>query len=103
MCTPIYKAKDRAVQGSVSCFNSAWKEQTQGRPSLQPPTTLQRFYQSRPLESSTQLSAITRTSQHRFLSLALLLINHELPDASELLHQGEAATNRLVNKHLQAS
>ena len=25
--------------GSVSCFNSAWTEQTQGCPSLQPPTT----------------------------------------------------------------
>ena len=55
------------------------------------------------MESATQLSTITRTRQHRFLSLALLPINHELPDASELLHQGEAAINRLVNKHLQAS
>lgn len=90
-------------QGSVSCFNSARSEQTQGRPSLQPPTALQPFHQSRPLESATQLSASTRTSQHRFLSLALLPINHELPDASELFHQGEAAINRLVNMRLRVS
>ena len=54
----------RRPRESVSCFNSAWTEQTQGRPLLQPPTTLQPFFQSQPQESATQLSAITRTSHH---------------------------------------
>ena len=37
-----------------------------GSPLLQPPTTLQPFFQSQPPESATQLSAITGTSHHFF-------------------------------------
>ena len=58
----------RQPHESVSCFSSAWTEQTPGHPLLQPPTTLQPFYQSQPQESATQLSVITRTSHH-FLTL----------------------------------
>ncbi|KAK1332097.1 hypothetical protein QTO34_007783 [Cnephaeus nilssonii] len=44
------QAGDRALggPGSVSCFNSVWREQTQGRPFLQPPTTPQRLIQPPP-------------------------------------------------------
>lgn len=102
MCTPIYKAKGRAVQGSVSCFNSAWTEQTQGRPLLQPPTTLQPFFQSQPSESATQLSAITGTSHH------FLTPYYYRPIMSSQIRQNystevEAAVNRLVNMQLRAS
>ena len=54
----------------VSCFNSVWREQTQGPPLLQPPITLQPFSQSQPSEPATHLSSIIRASQHHFLSLS---------------------------------
>lgn len=88
--------------GSVSCFNSAWTEQTQGRPLLQPPTTLQPFFQSQPSESATQLSAITGTSHH------FLTPYYYRPIMSSQIRQNystevEAPVNRLVYMQLRAS
>ena len=85
--------------GSVSCFNSAWMEQTQGRPLLQPPTTLQPFFQSQPPKSATQLSVITGTSHH-------FLTPYSRPIMSSQIRQNystevEAAVNRLVNMQLR--
>ncbi|MCI3727308.1 hypothetical protein MQC61_23735, partial [Escherichia coli] len=90
--------------GSVSCFNSVWTEQTQGRPLLQPPTTLQPFFQSQPSDSASQLSSVSGTSQHHFLSLA----PYCRPAMSSQVRQNystevEAFVNRLINMHLQAS
>ena len=92
----------RRPRGSVSCVNSAWTEQTQGRPLLQSPTTLQPFFQSQPPESATQLSAITRTSHH------FLTPYYYRPIMSSQIRQNystevEAAVNRLVNMQLRAS
>ena len=92
----------RRPRESVSCFNSAWTEQTQGRPLLQPPTTLQPSFQSQPPESATQLSAISGTSHH------FLTPYYYRPIMSSQIRQNystevEAAVNRLVNMPLRAS
>ena len=82
----------------VSCFNSVWREQTQGPPLLQPPITLQPFSESQPSEPATPLSSITRASQHHFL---LLPIKYEIRQNYSTLVR--ATINLLVNMHLQAS
>ena len=69
---------------------------------LQPPTTLQPFFQSQPSESATQLSAITGTSHH------FLTPYYYQPIMSSQIRQNystevEAAVNRLVNMQLRAS
>ena len=69
---------------------------------LQPPTTLQPFFQSQPSESATQLSAITGTSHH------FLTPYYYRPIMSSQIRQNystevEAAVNRLVNMQLRAS
>ena len=91
-----------AARGSVSCFNSAWMQQTQGCPLLQPPTTLQPFFQSQPPESATQLSVIPGTSHH------FLTPYYYQPIMSSQIRQKystevEAPVNRLVNMQLRAS
>ena len=91
----------RQPHESVSCFSSAWTEQTPGHPLLQRPTTLQPFYQSQPQESATQLSVITRTS-HRFLTLYYQPITSS-PICRNYSTEVEAAVNRLVNMQLRAS
>ena len=68
---------------------------------LQPPTTLQPFYQSQPQESATQLSVITRTSHH-FLTLYYQPITSS-PICRNYSTEVEAAVNRLVNMQLRAS
>ncbi|TKC35007.1 hypothetical protein EI555_005291, partial [Monodon monoceros] len=88
----------------LSCFNSVWTEQTQGHPFLQPPTTLKPFFQSQPSESATQLSSVTWTSQHHFLSLT----PYYQSTISSQIRQNystkvESADSLLVNVHLWAS
>ncbi|XP_067585531.1 uncharacterized protein [Pseudorca crassidens] len=67
------REKIKGTLGAIWCCcrpkSSVWNEQTQGHSLLQPPTTLQPFFLSQPLESATQLSSASRTGQHRFLSL----------------------------------
>ena len=43
-----------------------WMEQTQGRPSLQAPTTLQPLFQSQASESAPQLPSATQTTNTIF-------------------------------------
>ncbi|TKC42967.1 hypothetical protein EI555_006781 [Monodon monoceros] len=80
------------------------RNRPQGHPLLQTLTTLQPFFQSQPLESATQLSFVTRTSQHHFLSLTSY---YRSTMSSQICQnystEGEVAINRLVNMHLQAS
>ena len=86
----------RQPHESVSCFSSAWTEQTPGHPLLQPPTTLQPIFQSQPPESATQLFAITGTSHH------FLTPHFYRPIMSSQIRQNystevEATVNCLVN------
>ena len=53
----------------VSCFKSVRMEETQGWPLCQPQTTLQPFSYLQSWESATQLSLVSKTNQHHFLSL----------------------------------
>lgn len=93
----------RRSPGSVSCFNSVWTEQTQGRSFFQSSTTLQPFFQSQTTEPS-QPPLACETSHHRVLSL----IPYCLTTMSSQIRQNystevEAAVNRLVNLYLRAS
>ena len=70
---------------------------------LQPPTTLQHFFQSQHSESATQLSTIT-DNNHYFLSLTpyyLSTINSQI--RQNYSTEVETSLHRLVNMHLQAS
>ena len=91
----------RRPRRTVSCFNSAWTKQTQGLPLLQPPTTLQPFFQLQPPESATQLSVITGTSHH-------FLTPYSRPIMSSQIRQNystevEAAVSRLANLQRRAA
>lgn len=71
---------------SVSCFNSVWREQSQGCPllSLQLP-----FFPVATFRISHSAILSPRGQPTPFFELnSLLLINHELPDPSELFHLG---------------
>lgn len=105
------KVVHSVVHQSVSCFSRIWSEQTQGRPLLQPLTTLQPFSQAAPLETTIQLSSASGTSHvvflfcFVFLSLAPYYLSTlvELPDLVELCHPSGDVVNHLVNRHLRAS
>lgn len=103
------RAEPSSVPRRFSCFHSAWMEQTEGRPFPQPLTPPPPPpFQSLPSEPSqppspSQISQYWLAFFFFFEHNSLLLSNHELPNASELFHQGGGPDNPLVNLHPQAS
>ena len=65
----------RSVDVSLATTVFVWTEQTQRRPSLQAPTTLQPLFQLQPSESAPQLPSATQTTNTIFYL--------DLPDSSE--------------------
>ena len=79
----------------VSCFNCVWMQQIQGSPLSQTLVTLNLFssrnLRNQPLCHPWPLESINTFFFFFFLRFCtLLLINHELPDWSELFHWDES-------------
>ncbi|KAK1338154.1 hypothetical protein QTO34_001266 [Cnephaeus nilssonii] len=81
----------------VSCFNTVWTLQTQGRPFLQPPTTLLRLIQSPPIRRPCQYTGFfsTLTPYCRTTMNSQVCQNYST--------KVEAVVNSLANLHLRAS
>ena len=79
----------------ISCFNSVWTQQIQGRPLSQTLANLNLFssrnLRNQPLCHPWTLESVNTIFVFVFLRFcSLLLVNHELPDWSELFHWDES-------------
>ena len=84
----------------ISCFNSVWTQQIQGRPLSQTLANLNLFsscnLRNQPLCHPWPLESVSTIFVFVFLRFcSLLLVNHDLPDWSELFHWDESCSQPL--------